>query len=181
VAEGSAGSIFRQVWQAFEVPLIERERIVARFERLISVGCPSRVALRAALDEWANRLVNAERAIGSERRYLRGPHWVRINELSYLLADGHCEGWGCLRRNGLQRHHHHYESVGWESLLAISVVCDDCHRRITYEWTFQREIDERRAKELAERDQALVSLGEPTLPDNVHRDWPPPRINTGSA
>jgi hypothetical protein len=116
--------------------------------------------------------VNSERAAGLESGYLFGPHWLRIKQLSYLLAGGRCEGWGCEKQHSLQRHHHHYESVGWESLFAVSVVCDECHRRVTYEWPFQQEIDDRRANEIEERNRALASLGEPAPADGVYREWP---------
>lgn len=172
--------MLRSVWFEFDVQLAERERIVERYERLTSSGCSARVALRAALDEWANRMVNAERALGLSSGYLYGPHWDRITKLSRLLADERCEGWACHRRDGLQHHHHHYDSVGWESLFAVSLVCDDCHRRITYQWSFEREISERRKREIAERDLALASIGEAPPPDDVERKWPPQSIDTGS-
>jgi hypothetical protein len=159
--------ILRAVWERFDVAADDRERIVSRVEALRGVACGDLIALKTALDEWANSEVNTERSEGLNGAYLVGPHWNRVSEIAYLLARGYCQGWNCSTRRRLQRHHHHYDSVGWESLFAISVLCDKCHRRTTYGDRFYEVVlEERRTKEREQRDRALRALGE-VLPEDL--------------
>ena len=70
--------------------------------------------------------MNEERRVGIRSAYRHGPHWERVTTIARVLADDACEYEACRRRGFLQGHHHHYESIGWESLFAISMVCDHC-------------------------------------------------------
>jgi hypothetical protein len=128
-------------------------------EGLQELGCSPSVAVRTALDDWLQERVEEDAARRDHGDYLLGAHWERVKKLSLLVARGRCEGWVCRSTRHLQRHHVHYHSVGWESLFDVSVLCDTCHHRLTYGDTFyDEELRERRGKEKATRDDALVRL-----------------------
>lgn len=161
-------AVFTAVWREFSITPDERTVIVERYESLCRCGCSQQVALRTALDDWSNRCVNAERRFGFSSSYRRGLHWERMQILSRLLAGDRCEADGCSRGWSLDTHHHHYESVGWESLFALSVVCRECHRKLTQGGAYiERQLLARREEEQSERDHALVTLGEEPLADGA--------------
>jgi hypothetical protein len=147
---------FRRLWAHYDVDRAKREQMVILVEDLEQAGCSRETALRTALDEWLQGQLDQDEANGIVGMYLGGPHWDRIKILSTLLAGGRCEGWVCRSTADLQRHHIDYGSVGWESLFDVSVLCDECHRRLTYGDSFyERELEERRAGEKEARDRAL--------------------------
>jgi hypothetical protein len=169
--------VLRAVWDEFLVPLEERTRILGRYETLIRGGCSESLALRSVLDDWSNRCVNVERRFGHTSSYRNGFHWERVQALCQLLAGGLCEVTGCSRSWPLEIHHHHYESVGWESLFALSVVCRDCHRKLSHGAAYiERELRARREDEQQELTNVLAGLGEQRPRDGLSVSPPPDLI-----
>jgi hypothetical protein len=183
--------LFRSLWRAWEIPLAQRERVVLIGERLQGLGCKPGVSARTALDDWLRGRFDEDAARGDYGDYLLGAHWERVKKLSLLVARGRCEGWVCRSTGELQRHHVHYNSVGWESLFDVGVLCDPCHHRLTYGDTFyDEELKGRRRMEKATRDDALLRLQRthPTFrvrrltrpPEASARSLPPRRISSSS-
>lgn len=62
---------------------------------------------------------------GSYTAYLRSAHWLALRDRA-LARDRHrCRR--CGSRKALQVHHHHYGSLGRESLSTLQTLCSRCH------------------------------------------------------
>ena len=60
--------------------------------------------------------------------YLQSPHWQRIRLVALERADWRCQA--CNTPHRLHVHHRTYERLGREAVGDLTVLCEDCHRKV---------------------------------------------------
>ena len=61
------------------------------------------------------------------RKYMQSEAWKEKRQAKLDACSGKCECEGGCTREATQIHHHHYDSLGNESLDDLQALCPECH------------------------------------------------------
>lgn len=100
--------------------------------------------------------------------YLKSDHWKETKSFLALIDKKEC--WVCGKTEGLQTHHLHYKTLGYEDGDELVFLCGEHHKRVTFAQDgIKRKFETDRDLALACRKlQSMRSkLGRPLPKDKV--------------